>query len=151
MCFCGNTQTFEQCCKPFISGQSTPINSEQLMRSRFSAYCTQEGQYILDTYASQTRSEHTVKDILAFAKQVSFVKLDVITTDEDAQYQYVEFKAYYIEGTQLSTLHERSRFIKEGNQWLYLDGELFPTECKKVSRNDPCPCLSGKKFKKCHG
>ena len=21
---------------------------------------------------------------------------------------------------------------------------------KKVKRNDPCPCLSGKKFKKCH-
>ncbi|WP_081220974.1 YchJ family protein [Pseudoalteromonas luteoviolacea] len=121
------------------------------MRSRFSAYCTQEGQYILDTYASQTRSEHTVKDILAFSQQVSFVKLDVITTDEDIQYQYVEFKAYYVEGTQLSTLHERSRFIKEDNQWLYLDGELFPAECKKVSRNDPCPCLSGKKFKKCHG
>ncbi len=24
----------------------------------------------------------------------------------------------------------------------------FP-EVKKVGRNDPCPCLSGKKFKKC--
>jgi preprotein translocase subunit SecA len=24
-------------------------------------------------------------------------------------------------------------------------------ESKKVGRNDPCPCGSGKKFKKCHG
>jgi preprotein translocase subunit SecA len=24
-------------------------------------------------------------------------------------------------------------------------------ESKKVGRNDPCPCGSGKKYKKCHG
>jgi preprotein translocase subunit SecA len=24
-------------------------------------------------------------------------------------------------------------------------------EAEKVGRNDPCPCGSGKKFKKCHG
>jgi preprotein translocase subunit SecA len=24
-------------------------------------------------------------------------------------------------------------------------------ELPKVGRNDPCPCGSGKKFKKCHG
>ncbi|HEY8370476.1 MAG TPA: SEC-C metal-binding domain-containing protein [Thermodesulfobacteriota bacterium] len=24
-------------------------------------------------------------------------------------------------------------------------------EVKKVGRNDPCPCGSGKKYKKCHG
>jgi uncharacterized protein YecA (UPF0149 family) len=24
-------------------------------------------------------------------------------------------------------------------------------EVAKVGRNDPCPCGSGKKFKKCHG
>ena len=26
-----------------------------------------------------------------------------------------------------------------------------PTEYEGVGRNDPCPCGSGKKFKKCHG
>ncbi|MBQ4835304.1 YchJ family protein [Pseudoalteromonas luteoviolacea] len=151
MCFCGNTQAFEQCCKPFIKGQSIPHQSEQLMRSRYSAYCTKECEYILNTYASKTRSEHTVEDILMFAQQVKFVHLDVIETDQDDQYQYVEFKASYLEGVQLSVLHERSRFVKENGAWLYLDGALYPEESKKVSRNDPCPCLSGKKFKKCHG
>ena len=27
----------------------------------------------------------------------------------------------------------------------------YVREGKKVGRNDPCPCGSGKKFKKCHG
>ncbi|PIR21832.1 MAG: preprotein translocase subunit SecA [Deltaproteobacteria bacterium CG11_big_fil_rev_8_21_14_0_20_45_16] len=29
--------------------------------------------------------------------------------------------------------------------------ETFKREAKKVGRNDPCPCGSGKKYKKCHG
>ena len=30
-------------------------------------------------------------------------------------------------------------------------GENNSSNVKKVGRNDPCPCGSGKKFKKCHG
>jgi len=29
--------------------------------------------------------------------------------------------------------------------------QTFRREGKKVGRNDPCPCGSGKKYKKCHG
>lgn len=29
--------------------------------------------------------------------------------------------------------------------------EVAPTSATKVGRNDPCPCGSGKKYKKCHG
>jgi len=31
------------------------------------------------------------------------------------------------------------------------NGKLRDAEGKKVGRNDPCPCGSGKKYKKCHG
>jgi uncharacterized protein YecA (UPF0149 family) len=39
---------------------------------------------------------------------------------------------------------------------VYSAGESSPAapvkkEAAKVGRNDPCPCGSGKKFKKCHG
>lgn len=30
-------------------------------------------------------------------------------------------------------------------------GPAAPTDWTNVGRNDPCPCGSGKKFKKCHG
>ncbi|NRA50761.1 MAG: SEC-C domain-containing protein, partial [Phaeodactylibacter sp.] len=29
--------------------------------------------------------------------------------------------------------------------------ETFKRSDKKVKRNDPCPCGSGKKYKHCHG
>ena len=30
-------------------------------------------------------------------------------------------------------------------------GEVQPASAEKIGRNDPCPCGSGKKYKKCHG
>ncbi|MGH3031468.1 MAG: SEC-C metal-binding domain-containing protein, partial [Gaiellaceae bacterium] len=30
-------------------------------------------------------------------------------------------------------------------------GQRVASEWDKVGRNDPCPCGSGKKYKKCHG
>jgi len=32
----------------------------------------------------------------------------------------------------------------------YLNGKrIFPFKSQKIGRNDPCPCGSGKKYKKC--
>jgi uncharacterized protein YecA (UPF0149 family) len=31
------------------------------------------------------------------------------------------------------------------------DPSVPPAHVVKIGRNDPCPCLSGKKYKKCHG
>ncbi|MEM9217881.1 MAG: YchJ family metal-binding protein [Cyanobacteria bacterium P01_F01_bin.150] len=50
---------------------------------------------------------------------------------------------------QISQLHERSRFIREGDCWFYVDGDQLPPLMPK--RNEPCWCRSGKKFKYCHG
>ena len=49
----------------------------------------------------------------------------------------------------------RRRQMREQNL-VYNAGELprrapHAREVAKVGRNDPCPCGSGKKFKKCHG
>ena len=46
--------------------------------------------------------------------------------------------------------------MRKGKEWKFADGELVgetPTvrEEPKIGRNDPCPCGSGKKYKKCCG
>jgi SEC-C motif-containing protein len=48
-----------------------------------------------------------------------------------------------------------SRFRRHNKKWFYFDGdEIKPQpivrEGPRVGRNDPCPCGSGKKFKKCY-
>jgi SEC-C motif-containing protein len=49
-----------------------------------------------------------------------------------------------------------STFVKDDEGWKFEDGELVAEqpivrEQPKTGRNDPCPCGSGKKFKKCCG
>lgn len=39
----------------------------------------------------------------------------------------------------------------EGGTLLYSGSEPYRREEKKIGRNDPCPCGSGLKYKKCHG
>jgi preprotein translocase subunit SecA len=40
----------------------------------------------------------------------------------------------------------RARTLSEATE-----GAPAPVDWSSVGRNDPCPCGSGKKFKKCHG
>ncbi len=46
-------------------------------------------------------------------------------------------------------LRKRETERASGNPLSYLFSDTFEREAPKVGRNDPCPCGSGKKFKKC--
>ncbi|MBX4355415.1 SEC-C domain-containing protein, partial [Mycobacterium tuberculosis] len=59
---------------------------------------------------------------------------------------FVSFVARFNDNNRPGAIIERSRFLKENGQWYYIDGTR-----PLIARNDPCPCGSGKKFKKCCG
>lgn len=148
LCPCGSTVSFNECCEKFINKQQQTITAEQLMRSRYSAYATTNAHYIFATYATQSQSEHSIADIQAWTKQCRWLSLEILATD--VAQQTVEFIATYIHGKTLFQLHEVSRFIKENEQWRYLDYRHFQQQkIATLSRNDLCPCQSGKKFKQC--
>jgi SEC-C motif-containing protein len=68
----------------------------------------------------------------------------------------VEFKAKFRENEEAKEHHELASFVKLKGSWYFDDGRLPPNkpvklEGPKIGRNDPCPCGSGKKYKKCHG
>ncbi|HUE38984.1 MAG TPA: SEC-C metal-binding domain-containing protein [Candidatus Binatia bacterium] len=44
---------------------------------------------------------------------------------------------------------QRQTQMSAGGQTL--KSETLKRDADKVGRNDPCPCGSGKKYKKCHG
>ncbi|HSV29430.1 MAG TPA: YchJ family metal-binding protein, partial [Candidatus Omnitrophota bacterium] len=72
--------------------------------------------------------------------------------DETGSVEYVA--RFKIRG-QAHAHHELATFRKEDGRWLYVDGEVnpktAPRQVAKVGRNDPCPCGSGQKYKKCCG
>jgi len=112
------------------------LTCEELMRSRYDAFVREDWDYLAKTSLHQNLKE------LSHLAPILWLKLDVLNSYENI----VEFKAYYKENGKIKVLHEKSNFILKNNSWLYVDGELFNT---KVERNEPCPCGSGKKFKKC--
>lgn len=158
LCPCCSGKTFEQCCQPLIEGNNKADTPEALMRSRYCAYTQKAVDYIIETYAQSKRVSQSKQDILNWANSAEFVHLKIIDTfDQNSNQktleleQFVEFKADYIEQGKWCVLHEKSRFVKEQGAWRYIDGTLNSTPAKTIGRNDPCPCQSSKKFKKCHG
>lgn len=119
------------------------------MRSRYSAFCTKNVDYLLATHhrSQQHADEKTLLENSINATE--WLGLKVLKATQQNESGVVEFIAYYRDQHGLGQIHERSNFVLEENRWFYFDGKHLPAE--KIQRNDPCICGSGKKFKKCCG
>jgi len=142
MCICGNDKSYDECCGQIIAHKVKAKTPEELMRSRYSAYVKADARYLLISTVGENQYEEDIELIEDFASQVDWLGLKVLNAQEDI----VEFKAYYRDKEGIKVLHEKSNFILENSVWKYKDGTLYNS---KVERNEPCPCGSGKKFKKC--
>jgi SEC-C motif-containing protein len=90
------------------------------MRSRFSAFAIRDAEYLTRTWHPTTRPTHLDLD-----PELRWYRLDVIRTDRGGLVDtggVVEFRAHYRAPTGPGSVHEVSRFVREGGAWLYLDG-----------------------------
>lgn len=117
------------------------------MRSRYSAYVIGAGEYLVATTVPERQVSEDAELIRSHAAQTSWLGLEVLDAKESQNSATVAFKAYYREGErQIKVHHEKSTFRNIGGQWYYDEGTLYEAE---IGRNEPCPCGSGKKYKKC--
>lgn len=158
-CPCGSDKSYAECCEPLINGQRVASTAEELMRSRYTAFTLAESGYILDTIHPDKREGHDEKTIMKWAKNSDWLGMDIIDTQDggpDDQEGKVEFIARYKQKSGRLNHHERAVFKKKEDKWYFYDGSV-PDQNQvirsgpKIGRNDPCPCGSGKKFKKCCG
>ena len=93
------------------------------MRSRFSAFCLQLGEYLFNTYHPDFRGDLTVEQLSE--KSLDWTNLEIIDTESLKERVMLNLKlGIMIEG-QLKCHHERSNFVKEHDQWLYCDGTFY--------------------------
>lgn len=117
-CCCSSGKPFIDCCEPLILGKQAAPTAEALMRSRYTAYATQQAGYLIATTAAVTRKFHNKTDILDWAESNKWVRLEILSSSESI----VEFKAYYIDSAlQMQVHHEISKFVKVEGKWFYLD------------------------------
>jgi SEC-C motif-containing protein len=128
------------------------------MRSRFAAFVQGDLDYIERTHAKEVRDDFNRSAAESTAKSVEWVSLEIRDTfsgGEDDDTGTVEFAARFKKDGALQIHHERSNFRREEGRWVYVDGKMNPKgkprRVEKVGRNEPCPCGSGKKYKKCCG
>ena len=117
-CYCCSEIPYSDCCEPYISNKKSAPTALALMRSRYSAYAIQNVDYLIETNAAATRKFHDKKDILDWARQNQWMKLEILNHTENT----VEFKAYYLdERLKMQVHHEKSRFVFDLGKWFYLD------------------------------
>lgn len=121
-CYCGSNENFKNCCEPKILNKKTAETPEELMRSRYAAYVIQNADYLIATTHISQRKYYSVSEILEWAKENSWIKLEVLNAEDCI----VEFKAYYLdENGEAQVHHEKSTFKLENEKWYYVDGVFF--------------------------
>ena len=128
------------------------------MRSRYSAHALGRIDYILDTQDPATRGRVDRAAVERWARESTWLGLEIVGRERggvDDDEGVVEFRARYRAGGAVIVHHERSRFVRRGGRWRYLDGDaVAPRPARRAldaGRNDRCPCGSGRKYKRCCG
>lgn len=158
-CPCGSGRSYGACCGPVIDGAPAPT-AEALMRSRYTAFATDALQHMHTTLAPEAEDDYDPEAAERWARQASWLGLTIHDTQaggDDDREGTVTFTAHYRIGGERHAHTEVARFRRGGDddRWLYVDGHAPRPETRttgpKVGRNDPCPCGSGRKYKKCCG
>ena len=158
-CPCGSGLELDQCCGPLIRGECPAETAEAVMRSRYTAYVQCDIDYLTRSLHPDRRHDHDPAAARRWAERAVWEGLEVVSVvggTSDAEEGQVEFVAAYREGAIHKRHHEIGHFVRKDGTWYYVDGELVANKTArqagpKVGRNDPCPCGSGKKYKKCCG
>ena len=157
-CPCGSDKSFTECCEPYLNGMSNAPTAEALMRARYTAYAMANIDFIERTMHSSTRNGFNRENTRKWAEESQWHGLEILNViggKEDEAEGSVEFIATYSKEDEKIEHHEVSTFQKESGTWTFVDGRMvnktFRRDQPKIGRNDPCPCGSGKKFKKCCG
>jgi len=145
-CPCHSGKTYQLCCAVIHEDQRRAEYPEQLMRARYCAYVLHIKDFLLNSWAFESRPDQFQFD--PAAKWISLEIIDAGPVLAKTMKATVTFTAQYIGSKKLWTLHEQSQFIKRSQRWFYLDGTASFSQ-KNIGGNAGCPCGSGKKFKRC--
>jgi len=144
LCHCKSNRLFSQCCEPYIIVKEVPSSALELMKSRYSAYCLGDVNYLQATTYDHTWTDEELKYIQDWADKSIWQHLDIV----DSSGEMVEFKAYYIFEGKQHMHHEKSTFLKVNDMWKYVDGEVYEDKVELL-RNEKCICGSRQKYKRC--
>ena len=159
LCPCCSGKKYADCCQPVLNGSRKASSPEELMRARYTAYVVHDIDFIVNTVEKGEKiAEIDRKATEDWSNKSTWHGLTILRTEKggpDDTEGIVEFEAVYTQKGIRDIHHEVAGFRKIDGQWLYSVGLMRPTtvvrEGRKIGRNEPCPCGSGKKYQNCFG
>jgi SEC-C motif-containing protein len=111
------------CCGRWLESDTPAPDAQALMRSRYTAFVLERGDYLLATWHPANRPAR-----IDFEPGVKWLGLEVRWQEQtDPTHAQVEFVARQRDRSGRAVrLHERSRFVKEDGRWFYVDGDKLP-------------------------
>ena len=146
------------CCKPVLEEGAAAPTAEATMRSRYSAFALGRVDYLHDSLAPEARHDFDRRAISRWSESAQWLGLDINGVEGGQQGDetgFVSFAAHYIMDGKRHAQRERSLFRFADGRWYFVEEANVKSapivKGPQPGRNDPCPCGSGKKFKKCCG
>ena len=158
-CPCGSKKSYKKCCAPVINGSKNAETAETLMRARYTAYANTEIDFLYNTISSSQQKDFNRQDAIDWSQNSTWESLEILDTKDggpDDETGTVEFVASFTQDDNEIRHHEIATFEKINGEWIFMNGitpkpKQARRESPKIGRNEPCPCGSGKKYKKCCG
>lgn len=122
-CPCSNTLKFENCCEPYLSGETVPLTPEKLMRSRYTAFTLGDVLYLKNTMRGKALKNFNELEVKKWLERVTWLGLTVLKVRmKSPTVSYVSFIARFKENEeQTDSIREKSKFIKVDGKWYYID------------------------------
>jgi SEC-C motif-containing protein len=156
ICPCGSGAELDACCGLLLDGVPAPT-ALALMRSRYTAYVRGAIEYLIETHDPSTRGAIDRAAITDWSRRTEWLGLEIVDTVRGGEHDSDGIVEFIARGRTLGAPfahRERSRFGRRDSAWYYIGGTQ-PREPARpgpaVGRNEPCPCGSGMKYKRCHG
>ena len=117
------------------------------MRSRYCAYVYGLIDYLVATTLPGQQAQLDVPAMERWSRESTWLGLQVEETGATGKDQaQVVFTASWRDPDGSQHRHrERSDFVRKQGRWYFID----PNSQNHVGRNAPCPCGSGRKYKRC--
>ena len=129
------------------------------MRSRYTAHVKHDIAHLERSLSTEQQKTFDPSAAKRWAEQSEWLGLNISRTEKGGpgdDLGAVEFTARFkMDGKEQEHV-EAALFAREGGRWVYTGqlggpGVTVRREAPKIGRNDPCPCGSGRKYKKCCG
>ena len=129
------------------------------MRSRYTAHVKHDVAHLERSLSAEQRKTFDAAAARKWATSSEWLGLTIVRTElggANDDKGAVEFTARFrMDGKEQEHV-EAALFAREDGRWVYTGqlggpGVTIRREAPKIGRNDPCPCGSGKKYKKCCG